>query len=549
MALHLLRTLAVTALLAVPFARAQSPIVDLGYAQYQGAVNTANNITHFLGVRYAAAPLGDLRFRAPQPPVNMSGVVQQATTEPNECLQASTGQSPTNPLETRATEIIATEDCLFLNVYYPSDGAGAPPSGLPTLVWIHGRRVRTPHVTESQILTRTHQLYSWGGQRFQRRGHYQPECERSCGSSHPIPSSLGVFGFLPGAAVKENGALNAGLLDQDFALRWVNRHITKFGGDPSKVTIWGESAGAGSVLQHVIANGGRTEPQLFRGAITSSTFLPSQYQFNDRVPELLFSEVVAQTNCTSATDQLACLRAVDATTLETANNNINIGGFFGTFLMVPVVDGVFITQRPTLSLLEGKVNGEALLSVTNTFEGTVFVNQNVAVTASQYSLELFPDFGTTQANTVGALYANDGNELFQVDAVQGESIFICPTYYLLNAFPGRSFKGEFAIPPGLHGNDVAYYFPGGVAPPFNNIAFIDAFAQSFTSFIINQDPNIKVDPTTITPQWNTFDILHTEMLFNKTADTNEPVVHAITTSNALLERCAFWLSAGNLTAQ
>ncbi|KAF7334309.1 COesterase domain-containing protein [Mycena sanguinolenta] len=530
MALHLLRTLAVTALLAVPFARAQSPIVDLGYAQYQGAVNTANNITHFLGVRYAAAPLGDLRFRAPQPPVNMSGVVQQATTEPNECLQASTGQSPTNPLETRATEIIATEDCLFLNVYYPSDGAGAPPSELPTLVWIHGGGYIAGAASGSNGEDIINQS---------ARGVVVVL----------IQYRLGVFGFLPGAAVKENGALNAGLLDQDFALRWVNQHITKFGGDPSKVTIWGESAGAGSVLQHVIANGGQTEPQLFRGAITSSTFLPSQYQFNDRVPELLFSEVVAQTNCTSATDQLACLRAVDATILETANNNINIGGFFGTFLMVPVVDGVFITQRPTLSLLEGKVNGEALLSVTNTFEGTVFVNQNVAVTASQYSLELFPDFGTTQANTVGALYANDGNELFQVDAVQGESIFICPTYYLLNAFPGRSFKGEFAIPPGLHGNDVAYYFPGGVAPPFNNIAFIDAFARSFTSFIINQDPNIKVDPTTITPQWNTFDILHTEMLFNKTADTNEPVVHAITTSNALLERCAFWLSAGNLTAQ
>ncbi|KAJ6469458.1 Alpha/Beta hydrolase protein [Mycena sanguinolenta] len=532
MALHLLRTLAAGALLTVPFAAAQtstSPIVDLGYAQYQGAVNTANNITHFLGIRYAAAPLGDLRFRAPQPPVNMTGV-QQATTEPNECLQAATGLSPTNPLESRATQVVATEDCLFLNVYYPSDGAGTPLSELPTLVWIHG-------------------------------GGYIAGAASSSNGEDIINQSargvvvvliqyrLGVFGFLPGAAVKENGALNAGLLDQDFALRWVNQHITKFGGDPSKVTIWGESAGAGSVLQHVVANGGRTEPQLFRGAITSSTFLPSQYQFNDRVPELLFSEVVTQTNCTSATDPLACLRAVAATTLETVNNNINIGGFFGTFSTVPVVDGVFITQRPTLSLLEGKVNGEALLSVTNTFEGTVFVNQSAAVTAAQYSLELFPDFGTAQANDVGALYANDGNELFQVDAVQGESIFICPTYYLLNAFPGRSFKGEFAIPPGLHGNDVAYYFPGGAAPPFNNAAFIDAFAQSFTSFIINLNPNIKVDPTTITPRWNTFDILRTEMLFNKMADTNEPVVHAITTSNALLERCAFWVSVGNLTAQ
>ena len=59
--------------------------------------------------------------------------------------------------------------------------------------------------------------------------------------------------------------------------------ISKFGGDPKKVTIWGESAGAGSVLQQVVANGGKTNPPLFRAAIASSTFLPSQYKYNDRI--------------------------------------------------------------------------------------------------------------------------------------------------------------------------------------------------------------------------------------------------------------------------
>jgi len=515
---------------ATSFARAQTPIVDLGYAQYQGTVNAATNITNFLGLRYAAAPIGDLRFRAPQPPVTVAGV-QLATTEPNECLQAPTGQSPTNPFEARASQVVPSEDCLFLNVYYPSNAVGTPVGGLPTLVWIHG-------------------------------GGYLAGAASSTNGEDIIKQSnrgvvvvliqyrLGVFGFLPGSAVKQNGSLNAGLLDQDFALRWVNQHITKFGGDPSKVTIWGESAGAGSVLQHVIANNGRTEPQLFRGAITSSTFLPSQYMYNDRIPELLFSEYVAQTNCTSASDSMACLRAVPATVLETANNNINIGGFFGTFVTIPVVDGTFITQRATPALQERRVNGQALLSVTNTFEGTAFVNQNVAVTASQYSLELFPGFGTVQADTVGELYAGLGTDQFQVNAVQGESIFICPTYLLLNAFPGRSFKGEFAIPPGLHGNDVVYYFPGGGVPPFNNAQFIDAFAQSFTSFIINLDPNIKVDSTTITPHWNKFDVGNTEMLFNRTAAApGTPVVQPITTSSTLLERCLFWNSVGNLTAQ
>ncbi|KAJ7122163.1 Alpha/Beta hydrolase protein [Mycena epipterygia] len=509
--------------------RAQTaPIVDLGYAYYQGMVDTASNITNFLGIRYAAPPLGDLRFRGPQPPTNMCGL-QLATTEPNECFQASGGSSATNPLKSRATEIISTEDCLFLNVHYPSDAAGNPIGNLPTIVWIHGGGYLAGGAS------------SYNGEDLIRQSNRGIVVV-------VIQYRLGVFGFLPGAEVKKNGALNAGLLDQDFALRWVNQHISKFGGDADKVTIWGESAGAGSVLQHVVANNGQTEPQLFRAAMTSSTFLPSQYQFNDRIPEMLFSEVVTQTNCTSAEDAMACLRATDATLLATVNTNINAAGFRGTVNLGPVIDGDFITQRPSLSLLESKVNGEALLSVTNAFEGTVFVDQTTTSTAAQYALDLFPNFGLVEADTVGALYNGLGTSLFQVDAVYGESILICPTYYMLGAFAGRSYKGEFAIPPALHDRDIPYYFPSRSTPPFDNTAFIDAFAQSFISFAISLDPNIKVDPTTITPTWDLFGVGNTEMLFNKT-DAGMSVVHTITTSNALLERCLFWESVTNLTAQ
>ncbi|KAJ7723824.1 Alpha/Beta hydrolase protein [Mycena maculata] len=270
-------------LLAASSINAQvSPIIDLGYAQYQGTVNTSTNLTTFLGIRYAAAPIDNLRFRAPHPPQNVTGV-QQATAEPNECFQATDGASPTNPLESRDIVVATSEDCLFLSVYYPSDAEGVPEGPLPTLVWIHGGG----YVSGAASMYRGTDLINQSN-----RGIVVVT----------IQYRLGLFGFLPGAEVKKNGALNSGLLDQDFALRWVNEHISKFGGDPSKVTIWGESAGAGSVLQHLVANNGQTEPQLFRGAITSSTFLPSQYNYNDPIPESLYSEVVAQTNCTGATD-------------------------------------------------------------------------------------------------------------------------------------------------------------------------------------------------------------------------------------------------------
>ncbi|KAJ7775802.1 Alpha/Beta hydrolase protein [Mycena olivaceomarginata] len=495
-----------------------TPIVDLGYAQYQGAVDTSTNLTTFVGIRYAAAPVGALRFRAPQPPPSVTGVLQ-ATTQPNQCFQANLGSNPINPLEARAVTPAGTsEDCLFLSVSYPSDAAGVQPSVLlPVVVWIHGGGYLN-------------------GASYQYRGTDIINQSNRGVVAVVLQYRLGIFGFLPGTAVKQNGTLNAGLRDQDFALRWVNRYISKFGGDPSLVTIWGESAGGGSVLQHI----------LFRGAITSSLFLPSQYNYNDRIPELLFSEAVAQTNCSAAADALACLRTVDATALETANIAINAAGFYGTWLLVPVIDGEFITQRPSLSLSQGKLNGKALLSVTNSFEGNRFVNQSTAATANatQYALDLWPNFGPAEAAKVGALYAGLGTQIFQTNVIYGESILICPTYSALEAFAGRSFKGEFAIPPATHTADALYYFPSittdvpqQVFPPvFDNTTFRDAFAQSFTSFAISLDPNVKVDLTTITPKWSQWASTQTEMLFNKT-ESNLADVRSKCTSSALLERC------------
>ncbi|KAJ7026837.1 Alpha/Beta hydrolase protein [Mycena alexandri] len=496
------------------------PVVDLGYGQYEGSVENTTLITSFLGIRFAAAPTGDLRFRAPQPPVTVKGV-QPATVESNYCPQSGDGTSPTNPFNKRSAG--PDEDCLFLNVFYPSNGAGKPNGGdLPVIVWIHGGG------------------YVAGGAIGVPGGDLITQSNRGV-VTVVIQYRLGLFGFLPGAEVKKGGTLNAGLLDQDYALRWINKHISKFGGDPSKVAIWGDSAGAGSVLQHVVANGGKTEPQLFRVAMTSSTFLPSQYAYNDRIPELLFSEVVAQSNCTKAKDALTCLRGVDQTVLANINAKINNAAFYGVFQFVPVVDGEFITQRPTLSMLEQKVNGEVLLSVTNTFEGTNFVNQSVPTEAGAYSHSLFPKLTTLQTNAIAKLYRGLGTETFQDSAIMGESIFICPTFYLLHAFQGRAYKGEFAVPPGLHGNDYAYYFPSGGPPPapYNTPSFTNAFAQSFTSFALNLDPNVKVKvngTTDITPKWSKYDLGNTEMLFNMTAD-GTPDIKAVWMSKALLERC------------
>ncbi|KAG7448366.1 alpha/beta-hydrolase [Guyanagaster necrorhizus] len=509
-----------------------SPVIDLGYAKYRGVFDPSiSNNTQFLGVRFAAPPTGSLRWQAPRTP-DFVDAIQDATSEPDECLQAGMGTGATNPFPAnkRAPSIAESEDCLFLNVYVPGQlDSQTSGKNLPVVVWIHG-----------------------GGYVFGGADPYDGnDLVLESGDKVVaviIQYRLGLFGFLAGESVKANGVLNAGLLDQQFALQWVQEHITKFGGDPSRVTIWGESAGAGSVLQQVIANGGQTFPPLFRAAITSSSFLPSQYAYNDVVPEFLYNTVVSRTNCTSAADSLTCLRNADAGVLEEINVDLCTSGFFGTFVFVPVVDGDFIRQRPTVALGEGKVNGEVVMSVTNSDEGLVFVDLSTANTVQvpDYLTQLFPTLSAQQRDVAVAKYASLGTPIEQVTAIMGESIFVCPTYFLLRAFKGKAFKGQFAIPPGTHGSDVVYYFPSANdVPAYNNTDFDKAFAESFLAFVVSLDPNETFEPT-ITPTWEPFSFQpghEVEMRFNET-ESGAPAVMPFTTASDLLDRCSFWESVG-----
>ncbi|KAI5115695.1 hypothetical protein M0805_004464, partial [Coniferiporia weirii] len=375
--------------------------VDLGYATYQATLNTTSNVTSFLGIRYASPPSGPLRFQAPTPPSIVRNI-QLANTQPQECPQGAFGSAPTSPsrLNKRATDI---EDCLFLNVYV--QGIVEPDLKMPVVVWIHGGSYVLGSVSEfdgSDLI------------RDANGGVVVVE----------IQYRLGVFGFLPGSEMKEHGVLNAGLLDQEFALKWVQGHISKFGGDPDKVTIWGESAGAGSVLQHIVAHGGNTQPPLFRAGMTSSTFIPSQYSYNDSVPKQLYSEVVEQAGCSDADDTFACLVNTDAGILENTNIDVCLNSFYGTFAFAPVVDGSFIVERPMQTILRGRLNGDILFSVTNAFEGRIFVDANITsnMSLSNYTSQLFPAFGESQIEATVLQYTGIGLDTVfdQATAVMGE---------------------------------------------------------------------------------------------------------------------------------
>lgn len=223
------------------------------------------------------------------------------------------------------------------SVHVPDSLNPAGNASVPVLVWIHG----------GGYISGNHQQYP--SENLARNAHGELVVVT-------VQYRVGPFGFLAGRDVKESGALNAGLLDQELALKWVQEHISKFGGDPSRVAIYGESAGAGSVLQHVVAHAGNTQPPLFRAALPSSVFLPSQYTWDDPVSEALYQTIAAQVGCTGE-EVFKCLRAADAQSIAVASAHATFAGFAGTFSFVPVIDGEFIVERPYETLLKKKING------------------------------------------------------------------------------------------------------------------------------------------------------------------------------------------------
>lgn len=517
--------------------------MDLGYAKYQGILNNATGNIEFLGIRYAAPPIGPLRWREPQAPATVAGV-QLADIQPNTCYRsAGLGMntvSPFRPTSHRTRRQVPaippeSEDCLFLKVATPASGRG----DLPVVVWIHG-----------------------GGFAVGSGWHYHTEDILHAAGDNAvvviIQYRLGLFGFLSGQKVHDDGVLNAGLLDQQYALQWVQSHISKFGGDPTRVTIWGESAGADSVIQHLIANDGNTQPKLFRAAMVNSYYLPPQYMYNHRIPEQVFSEVVEQTGCSSASDALACLRQKDASTLEEANIKITFNGFWGLLTFIPVIDGRFITDRPSVLLGQGKLNANTIFAVTNEHESALpdLVDPATADTVKipEYLANLWPDLTRKQIDEAVAVYANLGEPIDQAIAINSDSVFICPTYAVLRAVKDKGYKGELAVPPAYHLDDLIYYFPTSPigldsSPPFNSTEFKKNFGESPLNFAISLDPNVKWDPSNTLPQWPRWtEAGHAEMVFNKT-EAGQPVFHVVPTDQGLLNRCAFWESVSTNTWQ
>ncbi|KAF5374363.1 hypothetical protein D9758_004717 [Tetrapyrgos nigripes] len=539
-------------------------IVDLGYAKYQGVRNETSGNVRFLGVRYAKDTAGPLRWRAPQTPDSASdadadGDVQIiiADTQPPECPQAPIGPTSTsssNATQERDKNVVESEDCLFLNVFVPGSQfneteASGPKESLPVIVWIHGGGYHLGSASRAGFLGAT--------------GGYDGEDILQIGAGREaivvvIQYRLGLFGFLAGSKVKEGGDLNVALHLQVHwrliacghlgRIRWSaaffsffrsslfnnvfrrnSTHPPSTGQSYANLINQLEFEGGGSVLHHLTANDGQTNPPLFHGAMSNSMYLPPIYPHNDTMPETIYSLATQKTNCTDASDTLACLRGTDLSMLSAANNEIAQYPFFGQLILspiyTPVIDGTFITRRPIELLAQGKINKvKKILSITNSFEGTIFTDANTTDVVG-FIKDLFPTLSNETTEEVAGVYAN-------------------PT--MTTAEMAARIYGE-CVPPAFHATDIPYYWTSISSPSlpvFQNADFQKAFAQSFVTFTTSSelDPNDKFDEN-ILPEWPLWIWANaTEMVFNRTEDF-QPLIKTVETDKGVLERFSGEISA------
>ncbi|KAH9935220.1 carotenoid ester lipase precursor [Epithele typhae] len=495
----LLPLLAVVAL-AAPAAldKRASPAVTLDDATFIGKAD--GKLNKFLSIPFGKPPVGDLRFNLPVPVDAYTGTHTVTSTGPV-CPQ----QSLTVPILTGlASEVVdfvvntfidtiepSDEDCLSLSVIVP-DGT-KPGDDLPVAVWIFG-----------------------GG--FENGSSNSDDggviVKRSMAMNKPtifvsINYRVSAFGFLPGKEVKEAGVGNLGLHDQRLAFRWVQKYISQFGGDPTKVTIWGQSAGAISVALHMVTNGGDTEG-LFRGAFMQSG---SPIPVGDmEAGQADYDALVSQTGCAGTADTLQCLRTVDFEVLKKAMDSSPSYLSYQALNLAwtPRVDGVFLTDIPQKLVLAGSVANIPFVTGNCDDEGTLFSLASLNVTTDaefrdyvvgnyipsitepelEKLLTLYPSdptqgapFGTGGSNAVSPQFK-------RLAAMQGDLVFTAPRRFFAQqraaAQPVWSYlsKRWKSVPllGSFHATDKLNSFGGGELTDY------------LVNFATGLDPNGKTVP-------------------------------------------------------
>jgi para-nitrobenzyl esterase len=489
---------------ASALAHADLLTVKTQQGKVHGKTINGDKVRAFLGLPYAAPPVGDLRWKAPAPPLNWKGV-REAAQYGARCMQRPVFEDMV------FQDAGPSEDCLFLNVFTPADAKSK--SKLPVMFWIHGGGYQGGSASEPR-----------------HNGDFLPLKGVVLVT---INYRLDVFGFLATSdlAHEANGSTgNYGLMDMVAALQWVHANIAKFGGDPGNVTIFGESAGSFAVstlMAAAPAQGlfqkaiGESGGALKVGSADERTLAEKEQQEQAWVQSLSVS--------TPAEAGLAQLRALPAATI------LDAAGKQGAPHFSPVVDGRFLTEPVAQTYAEGKQAHVPLLAGWNRDEGGPLHDPMTAALWENFAektfgenavefLSLFPGDADEQAVRSAIDYDGDTFIAFstwswiEAQVKTGES----PVYryhFELPAPPSKFHPGSFAF----HSDDIEYVFgtldtrPGADWRPEDR-KLSDEIMSYWTNFARTGDPNGAGLPV-----WPRFDkdgaVLHLDSEVTAAPDT------------------------------
>lgn len=427
---------------------ASKPIVKLDYGTFQGAVSEQYDLTYFRKIPFAASTAGKNRFRAPQLPVAITNSTPYDTNQAFDMCPQRT--------------INGSEDCLYLGVY--------------SRPWEKKQDLRPV------LLTFYGGGFIRGSASFDIPPSGFPVLNVSKQNDYVVVYSnyrTNVFGFLPGKKIAEHPDvdLNPGLLDQQAALKWIQKNIHHFGGDKRNVTIWGQSAGGGSVVAQTIATG-NSGKKLFKKAMSSSPFWPKTYRYDSAWAEALYQQTLQDVGCANSTDEIACLKIADLQALRDSALKLSTSQQYTTasFTYGPVIDDKFLTKPLSDVIRSGKVNANTVLTSYNLHEGENFIPPGFANTStgsdgfdsSTASFDAWlrgflPDFTEADLANVKTVYPVTGavEELtynttyLRAGILYRDLVLACPAYWLSK----KAEKGwliEYTISPAKHASDVQY---------------------------------------------------------------------------------------------
>ncbi|XP_051580599.1 acetylcholinesterase-like [Myxocyprinus asiaticus] len=355
---HIKSTLPVLAILLLqPTAGQDELVVSTDKGKVQGVrlpvPDGLESVTAFLGIPYAKPPLDMLRFKRPEPAEVWSGI-RDATQYSNSCFQVPDTVYPGFPgAEMWNPNTRISEDCLYLNVWTPLIHFHNKAKPLvPVMVWIYGGGFSTG--------TASLDMYD---------GRFLSQSQNVVVVS--MNYRVGPLGFLSLPESKDIKG-NAGLFDQQLALSWVAKNIASFGGDPSSVTLFGESAGAGSVGLHLLSEGSHG---LFARVILQSGSPNAVWAAVEPAKAWNRSLTLVQLlNCPlGPTEVETCLRAVEPEKLVSLQYDVISDPVIINVPFPPTVDGEFLLDMPNVLIQSGRFLKTELLLGLNRDEGTYFL--------------------------------------------------------------------------------------------------------------------------------------------------------------------------------